>query len=368
MPLERTRDGRTGRSRGIRHGRPAPGFGAGDGNSHRRRGALHAESPCGRLHAPDSIPGLRPADAAGACGGGERPGGLRTAQLGHADRRGRGEGPDRPARGRPLRGGRGRCAGGGRARRRGAARTRSRRMDGRRENLDQRQGRHEGVRERPRAAHGTRAAHGLPPIAARRGNPADRDRPHGRRGPRRRRGGRHRLHHAPQAARGRLAGLALAAHGTERTDTSLRPRGQRLDPQRTARPQRLGLGTARLIGNGQPGGDLLHRRAETVERRIVDERRRLQRRRDTGGRLRVRRKKQPRSRILVPAPQHADDDRNLDGHDVRKRDEHREPLCGRERRKRLRGDVQLRPEDRHAGFDLQGAGRLRTPQHVAPQR
>ena len=74
------------------------------------------------------------------------------------------------------------------------------------------------------------------------------------------------------------------------------------------------------------------------------------------------------SRILVPAPQHADDDRNLDGHDVRKRDEHREPLCGRERRKRLRGDVQLRPEDRHAGFDLQGAGRLRTPQHVAPQR
>ena len=216
------------------------------------------------------------------------------------------------------------------------ARTRSRRMDGRRENLDQRQRRHEGVRERPRAAHGTRAPHGLPPIAAPRKSSGSRSSPRPARTttPMRRAASS-----SSRSANGaRTACRArLAAHGTERTDTSLRPRGQRLDPQRTARPQCLGLGTPRLIGNGQPGGDLLHRRAETAERRIVDERRRLQRRRDTGGRLRVRRKKQPRSRILVPAPQHADDDRNLDGHDVRKRDEHREPLCGRERRKRLRG-------------------------------
>lgn len=73
---------------------------------------------------------------------------------------------------------RGQRPGGDRQGRHRTAGARSGRMGGRREDLDQRQERFEGVRQRPRAAHGTGAAADLPAFAARRRHPENRGRAH----------------------------------------------------------------------------------------------------------------------------------------------------------------------------------------------
>lgn len=242
-------------------------------------------------------------------------------------------------------------------------------MDQRREDLDQRQERHEGIHQRPRAEARTRTAGRLPALAARRGDPEDRGGTrHGSR-PRRRRLGRHHPHHAPQAARERRAGVGLDADATERHRTRLLPGCERCGAHGQVGLQRVGMGIARQLDDANLRANRLHAQQQAAGGPVGGCVGRPQRRGDARGNSLDQRPPQPRGRVLLPAPQHAERDRRDNRPHGRKPHEHREPLHRQRHHRRLRGDIQLCVEDRHAGFDVQGAGRLRAPQHGdrAPQ-
>ncbi len=116
------------------------------------------------------------------------------------------------------------------------------RLDRRREDLDKRQVGLEGLCQRPRTAHGARAAAHLPALAARRGDPEDRGRTDDGRRLRRRFIGRHHQDHAPQTPRERVGRVAVDAHHTERAPPFLYAKRQHQHPHGPPRPLRLGMG------------------------------------------------------------------------------------------------------------------------------
>ena len=225
-PLDGPRGGRTGKSRRIRNGRPAERNRAGGRHGNRRRRALRAESRPRRIHALDSVSRIRPREEAGARGAGEPPGRFRDARLGDRHPERGGKGPAGAARSRPVRGRRGERPGGHRQRRHRAAGTRPRRMDRRGEDFDQRQERLEGLRQRPRAAHGAGTAADLPAVAPGRGDSENRGRAHHGSRLRRRLGGRHHPHHAQKTPRERRRRLGVVQHLAGHNHSPIRSVGQ----------------------------------------------------------------------------------------------------------------------------------------------
>ena len=168
---KRTGDRRKGDPRSVRDGGIVAGGAAGGGHDDRSRRPFRAEGAGRRLHPPHPVHGLRNPDATPSSDRRGRPGRLRAANLGHGDRRRRGRDAADPARGRPLRGRRSQLARSGGQGRHRDAQDGTGGLDRRREDLDQRTGRLEGLRERARAEDGAGAAARLPAHAAGRGYP-----------------------------------------------------------------------------------------------------------------------------------------------------------------------------------------------------
>ena len=170
----RPRRGRAGTGRGVCDGGTAQGRRAGGRHGDRRRRTFRAEGPDGRIHPLDPVSGFRSRPAAGARRCGQRSGRHRAEKLLDADRGRGGQGAADPPRGRTLCRRCGQRPGGDRQGWHRTAGARSGRMGGRREDLDQRQERFEGVRQRPRfsgcrrhAANAGRSAAAPVPCAAR---------------------------------------------------------------------------------------------------------------------------------------------------------------------------------------------------------
>ena len=237
----RPRRGRAGTGRGVCDGGTAQGRRAGGRHGDRRRRTFRAEGPDGRIHPLDPVSGFRSRPAAGARRCGQRSGRHRAEKLLDADRGRGGQGAADPPRGRPLCRRCGQRPGGDRQGWHRTAGARSGRMGGRREDLDQRQERFEGVRQRPRAAHGTGAAADLPAFAARRRHPENRGRAHDRRGLRCGFVGRHHPDNAPQTPRKRHGGVAVGRFAAGPLGAVGQSPCARQLPFGTARPLRAGV-------------------------------------------------------------------------------------------------------------------------------
>ena len=143
-----------------------------------------------------------------------------------------------------------------------------RRMDRRRENINQRQERLEGLRQRPRTAHGAGTAADLPALAARRGDPENRGRTDDGRRLRCRLGGRHHPHHAQKTPRERRQRLGGVQHDAGRDRTQVQSVGQHQPAFGPRGLLRLGMGIFRKGHDHHWRADAPPGRGQGAERHI----------------------------------------------------------------------------------------------------
>ena len=133
-------------------------------------------------------------------------------------------------------------------------------MDRRGENINQRQERLEGLRQRPRTAHGAGTAADLPAVAPGRGDSENRGRAHLGRRLRCRLGGRHHPHHAQKTPRERRQRLGGVQHDAGRDRTQVQSVGQHQPAFGPRGLLRLGMG---IFRKGRDD----HRRADALRGR-----------------------------------------------------------------------------------------------------
>lgn len=242
-------------------------------------------------------------------------------------------------------------------------------MDRRREDLDKRQVGLEGLCQRPRTAHGARAAAHLPALAARRGDPEDRGRTDDGRRLRRRFIGRHHQDHAPQTPRERVGRVAVDAHHTERAPPLLYAERQHQHPHGAPRPLCLGVGRPGK-GHGRLGRThRLHHGRHEPHVPFGNRRTRPQLRRQHRLGIRNKPQAQHRRRVRILAQQRKGPERLLHRlHGRGRRDPYAKPLRHAQHPQQLFGDVQLHLQARHARVDAQAAGRLHAPRNGGRQR
>ena len=206
-------------------------------------------------------------------------------------------------------------------------------MDRRGENINQRQERLEGLRQRPRTAHGAGTAADLPAVAPGRGDSENRGRAHLGRRLRCRLGGRHHPHHAQKTPRERRQRLGGVQHDAGRDRTQVQSVGQHQPAFGPRGLLRLGMGIFRKGRDDHRRADALRGRGQGAERTFVDERPQPQPRdqRRRGGR--DRRQEQRRRGVRVLAQPERGAERHLHGFPERRHgDTHGQPFRQTRRR------------------------------------
>ena len=242
-------------------------------------------------------------------------------------------------------------------------------MDRRGENINQRQERLEGLRQRPRTAHGAGTAADLPAVAPGRGDSENRGRAHLGRRLRRRLGGRHHPHHAQKTPRERRQRLGGVQHDAGRDRTQVQSVGQHQPAFGPRGLLRLGMGIFRKGRDDHRRADALRGRGQGAERTFVDERPQPQPRgqRRRGGRDRQQEQRRRGVRVLAQPKRGAE--RHLHGFPERRHgDTHGQPFRQTRHPQQLLGDVQLHPQDRHARLDAQTPCRLHAPRNRLRKR